>query len=71
MLLSLKWSDIRVQIDKNNQTLIFVKFQCGYSDPGTQDILTLPGTGQGTFICMSLLDLILSAELFSKISKLF
>ena len=34
-------------------------------------LLTLSGTGQGTFTLMSLLDQILSAEFFSKISKLF
>jgi hypothetical protein len=32
--------------------------------------LTLSGTGQGIFILLSLLDQILSAEFFSKISKL-
>ena len=34
-------------------------------------LLTLSGMGQGIFTCMSLLDQILSAEVFSKISKLF
>ena len=34
-----------------------------------QQNLTLSGMGQGTFTLMSLLDQILSAEFFSKISK--
>ena len=42
------------------EVYIFLKFE-----------LTLSGTGQGTFHLVSLLDQILSAEFFSKISKLF
>ena len=34
-------------------------------------VLTLSGTRQGTFICMSLLDQILSADLFKKKSNFF